>query len=359
LCQTAERFVDDVSHEFRTPLTVIQGYCTAMADGLAGPVAPQQMEFLQIVLDRTRDLAQMVDDLLDSSKLRAGSLRVDRKSHDIQQIFDLVRRPLQAKAAANKIRLCESIEPGLPPVFADAEKASRVIVNLVVNAVKFSSEGGEVVLSACRGQDGEIRIEVRDHGRGIAPADLEIIFKRFRQVGMAQRSSTKGFGLGLSIAKELAGLNLGMIGVESAVGTGSTFWFTLPTMDWNAIFSRFFAQSVPDLAAADRLALLRVVSNGDNTLDEARSLVVSTTYARDLVFGGAGGSEVFVTGLIGNAQVWVNRLQESSRCLSRQIGTEGNAGLKLEIVNSWAYPQQGDDAKAALLALTEGALQHA
>jgi signal transduction histidine kinase len=344
LCQTAERFVDDVSHEFRTPLTVIQGYCAALSDGLGGPVNPQQQEFLQIVLDRARDLAQMVDDLLDSSKLRSGSLRVDRREHDIESILAPVRSMLEAKALANKIILREQIEPGLPHIFADAEKAARVIVNLVVNAIKFSPEGAEVTLSVRAREMGDVLIAVSDQGRGIARENLSVIFKRFKQVGDPRHSSIKGFGLGLSIAKELVELNLGSIDVQSEVGKGSTFSFTLPVMDWKSVLSRFIRSTSPESGSESSVALLRVVPK-HGVPEDVRSLVVRKSYPRDLVLETAEDGSFLVLGFSRCPAQWVQRLHQPGS-YPEQAAME----FDVETIGSWAYPAELETARAAILA---------
>jgi signal transduction histidine kinase len=352
LCETAERFVDDVSHEFRTPLTVIQGYCAALNDGLAGPVNSQQQEFLHIVLDRTRDLAQMVDDLLDSSKLRAGSLRVDRREHDVESILAPVRVTLDAKAMANRVRFHEEIEPGLPHVFADAEKAGRVILNLVINAIKFSPEGGDVTLSVRAGESGDIQFSVSDHGPGIAAENLSLIFERFKQVGDQRRCSTNGFGLGLSIVKELVALNLGSIDVHSKVGKGSTFSFTLPIMDRQSILSRFIENNAPEIDSENSISILRVVPKR-GIPEDIRSLIVCTSCPRDLVFEIADDGSFLVLGLSSDPVKWVQRL--------RQPGTyPGQEAIEfdLETIGSWAYPAELEAARAVILENLQEA-QHA
>jgi signal transduction histidine kinase len=352
LCQTAERFVDDVSHEFRTPLTVIQGYCAALSDGLAGPVSPQQQEFLHIVLDRTRDLAQMVDDLLDSSKLRAGSLRVDRQEHDVESILALVRVTLEAKAVANRVCFREQIEPGLPHVFADAEKAGRVILNLVINAIKFSPEGAEVTLSVRAGESGDIQFSVSDHGPGIAAENLSLIFERFKQVGDQRRFSTNGFGLGLSIVKELVALNLGNIDVRSEVGKGSTFSFTLPIMDRQSILSRFIENNAPEIDSENSISILRVVPKR-GVPDDIRSLIVCSSCPRDLVLEIADDGSFLVLGLSSDPVKWVQRLRQPG-------GHQGQESIEfdLETIGSWRYPAELETARAVILENLQEA-QHA
>jgi signal transduction histidine kinase len=147
LYRTAQRFMDDVSHEFRTPLSVIKGYSEIIYAGIAGVPSPDQKKFCRIIIDRTRDMAQMIDDLLDSSKLRAGSLRVDRRPCDLATILSALHPIIDSRLAASKIQWSQELAPGLPQIFGDAEKVIRVLVNLVVNAIKFSPEGSRLLLS--------------------------------------------------------------------------------------------------------------------------------------------------------------------------------------------------------------------
>ena len=147
LTDTAHRFVDNVAHEFRTPLTVIQEFVSIVTDGMAGPVCDQQAEYLQIVARAAADLGGMVDDLLDTSRIKAGTLRVDRRVVQPESLLLPIQALLRTRAADKGIRVL--IEPlgELPAVLADAEKAGRVLVNLVVNAVKFSPESSTVQIT--------------------------------------------------------------------------------------------------------------------------------------------------------------------------------------------------------------------
>ncbi len=199
LYQTAQCFVDNVSHEFRTPLAVIKGYAEVIREGFAGPISEQQREFIEFILDRSRDLAQMVDDLLDSSKLRVGTLRVNRRPHRLDQILPCrCGLMILAKAAANKIGLVEEIDPNLPELFVDAEKVGRIILNLAVNAIKFSPEESKITFWARPSTDGLVEMGVTDCGPGISPENLLLLFNRFKQVGDASHGSRRrGFGLGL------------------------------------------------------------------------------------------------------------------------------------------------------------------
>ena len=250
LYDTAQKFVDNVSHEFRTPLTVIREFTSIIRDGCDGPVTPTQIEHLDKILHRTDDLALMVDDMLDISKLESGGLGVWRKPSQITEMINNVIGSLRTRAEAKKVRLTSQLAESLPQAFCDEEKAQRALVNLTVNAIKFTPEGGHIEIWARLGEDGsEIVVGVTDSGPGISPENLEVVFERFKQLETNMQSSTKGFGLGLNIAKELIDLNLGRMHVKSELGKGSTFSFTLPCNESTVVFDHY-AQRIVTMATA-------------------------------------------------------------------------------------------------------------
>jgi DNA-binding response OmpR family regulator len=229
LYQTAHRFVDNVSHEFRTPLTVINEYTSLIRDGLVGPVTDEQARLLDIVSCRSDDLNTMVDDMLDVSRLEAGLLGASRKPCKVADIVENLRPALARKAAVKGVVLEIVLEEPLDDVYCDDEKVRRIIINLTVNAIKFCDEHGHAGLWAKKNPTAPgVIIGVTDTGPGIEEVDLKRIFDRFSQLDASVRDSCKGFGLGLSIAQDLVELNFGEMHVESKVGQGSTFSFTLP-----------------------------------------------------------------------------------------------------------------------------------
>tara|TARA_R110002049_G_scaffold4601_5_gene32803 strand:+ start:1111137 stop:1112702 length:1566 start_codon:yes stop_codon:yes gene_type:complete len=240
LFDQAHEFVDNVSHEFRTPLTVVKEYVSLIREGLVGEVNDEQKRLLNVAEDRANDLNTMVDDMLDISKLEAGMLGAWRKNCRVDEITQHVLDSIQRKANIKNVKLQWQIEPGLPEVYCDAEKAGRVITNLAINAIKFCGDPGVVEIGAAANFDaGEVRVWISDNGPGIDSESLSAIFRRFQQVGQSIRSSTKGFGLGLNIAKELVDLNFGAMDVESTPGEGSTFSFTLPLADPLEVMDRY------------------------------------------------------------------------------------------------------------------------
>lgn len=238
--ETAHQFVDDVSHEFRTPLTVIKEFSSILLDGIAGTVNAEQRQYLGIVLNRVDDLSAMVDDMLDISKLEAGLLGMRRKVCRIEEVLEHIRTTLERKAALRNLTLEIVLGDKLPPVYCDPEKVGRVMINLVGNALKFSGDQANVRLSVLHDSStAELLVKVEDHGPGIHPDSVNALFERFSQIGTPSRSAIKGFGLGLNISKDLVHLNFGDIGVESKVGSGSTFSFTVPTADPSRLIRRY------------------------------------------------------------------------------------------------------------------------
>ncbi len=239
LCKTAQTFVDNVSHEFRTPLTIIREYASLIREGVLGPINDQQEDMLNVVEDRSDDLNTMVDDMLDVSRLEAGIVSVRRKECSIDELFGRTMASLRRKAEVRKIDLRVESPDDLPNVWGDAEKLGRVLINLVVNAIKFCGQPGVVTIRVSHDPaDEEVQITVSDNGPGIPPEQTKLIFERFSQPVTNASQSTKGFGLGLGIAKELVDLNRGTMSVRSVEGEGSTFGFTVPVADPPRVLER-------------------------------------------------------------------------------------------------------------------------
>lgn len=236
---TAQTFVDNVSHEFRTPLTVIKEYAALLREGVLGDLNEEQCGFLDTIADRADDLNNMVNDMLDSSRVRAGILRVDRRACQVRDVVSRVSVGLKRKAGVRGVSLEFDFEDDLPEVFCDAEKVGRILINLAVNAIKFCEDPGRVVISGRRLPMGDVQISVADNGPGMDAEQQLVIFERFRQLGTNTNSSTKGFGLGLNIVRELVDLSFGRMKVQSRPGEGSVFSFTLPAYDPREIASRY------------------------------------------------------------------------------------------------------------------------
>ena len=288
LFDTAQQFVDNVSHEFRTPLTAIKEFTLILREGLAGPLTEQQANYLDIVADRVTDLTLMVNDMLDTSKLEVGLLGLVRDRCLPHDILERVRNVIERKAAANNITVDFDLDGDLPAVYCDPEKIGRVLVNLTVSAIKFSREGGRVRLWGRHDvRKAEVILGVSDEGPGIDPRNLEAIFERFRQVPGNMKASTQGVGLGLSIAKELVHLNLGSIAVASQTGQGSTFSFTIPTADPVNVLDHYFTFIKGTRTGSPFVSLVGAAIDGDvdaDVADEMNEFLQHLMRRNDLVF---------------------------------------------------------------------------
>lgn len=232
LYDTAHRFVDNVSHEFRTPLAVIKEYASLIRDGILGQINPEQGEFLDVIGNRVEDLTLMVDDMLDISRSGAGMLHVVRRPCRIEDVITHALPNLDRRAAIKKVKLETQVAAGLSGIYCDPEKIGRTIINLAVNALKFVSEGGKVQIWARDDlAQGQVLVGVTDDGPGISDENRQMIFERFKQVDADIRQSTKGFGLGLNIVKELVDINFGQVTIDSELGCGSTFSFSVPAAE--------------------------------------------------------------------------------------------------------------------------------
>ncbi|TWU51750.1 ATP-binding response regulator [Rubripirellula reticaptiva] len=243
LCDSSQSFVNNVSHEFRTPLCVVKQYANLIADEVVGPITPEQCRMLRVIEDRVDDLNNMVDDMLDVSRHESGLLAAKRDRCDSNEIVERILAGLRQRAALRGIELKYIPDPTQKTMFGDAEKISRTLINLIVNAIKFSATGDEVTIevSTCD-SNRECRFSVTDCGPGIEPDQQKRIFERFSQVKTGLHQSIDGVGLGLNIAKELVDLNLGCLSLDSKVGAGSTFSFTVPYDDAGEVAKRYFAR---------------------------------------------------------------------------------------------------------------------
>ncbi len=226
-------FVSSVSHELRTPLTSIKAYtATIMRD----PTMPEdtRREFLSIIDEESNRLANLIEDLLEVSRIEAGTVKVSLHSIDIAGITDQALLALEALAGKKNIQLKRDIAVELPELKADETKIQSVITNLVNNAIKFTPEGGQVLVCA-QHQGQELIIRISDTGIGIPKKALKKIFDRFYRVHRPGEQ-TQGTGLGLAIVKEIISLHGGRIEVESEVGQGTTFTVFLPLSVQQAVF---------------------------------------------------------------------------------------------------------------------------
>lgn len=219
-------FLSNMSHEFRTPLNSILALTRMMLDRMDGELTAEQDQQLRFVQQSARELAEMVDDLLDLAKVEAGRLDVKPKSFDVADLFGALRGMLKPLLADSSLNLAFDIADGVPVLFTDEQKVSQVLRNFISNAIKFTSRG-EVRVSAAPEGD-KVRFEVADTGIGISESDQRIIFEEFAQVDNSVQRRVKGTGLGLPLSRKLAELLGGKVEVHSTVGEGSNFSLLIP-----------------------------------------------------------------------------------------------------------------------------------
>ncbi len=246
-------FLANMSHELRTPLNAIIGFSEVLRDGLVGEMTDQQRGFIGDIFSSGKHLLSLINDILDLSKVEAGKMKLDLEPLEVSSLFVNSLSIIREKAAARRIRLRMDAAETLGFIQADARKVKQIVYNLLSNALKFTVEGGQVILRARRIPCAEVarsssswagmmfplaadngvraeflRISVTDSGIGIAAEGLERLFKPFSQIDSGLSRKFEGTGLGLAMVKLLAELHGGAVAVESAVGEGSRFTVWLP-----------------------------------------------------------------------------------------------------------------------------------
>ena len=219
-------FLASVSHELRTPMNAIIGYTKLMLDGIDGELSEQQAMDLRRVSTAADNLLMLINDLLDLAKIEAGRMEIHPEDTDLSLIASDVLELVRPAANAKQISVRSTLTADLPTAFVDPSKTRQILANLTSNAVKFTDRGG-VTLDA-RAEGGWLIVSVRDTGIGIPHDALGYIFDEFRQVDSSTTRKYGGTGLGLAITRRLVELQGGRIWVESQLGKGSTFTFTLP-----------------------------------------------------------------------------------------------------------------------------------
>jgi signal transduction histidine kinase/DNA-binding response OmpR family regulator len=219
-------FLNTVSHELRTPLTSIKAFAEILLDNV-GEDPETQTEFLEIINKESDRLTRLINNLLDLSRIEAGRMKWDRVQLDLHEVAESALNALRGSAEKKGLVVESDLEEDLPTV-GDKDKLIQIITNLLGNAIKFTSEGGKIKVTAARKDLLTARIEVKDSGVGIAPEFHESIFEKFSQVDSSETRDIKGSGLGLPIARSITEHHGGTLFVESEAGQGSTFIVELP-----------------------------------------------------------------------------------------------------------------------------------
>jgi signal transduction histidine kinase len=219
-------FLANMSHELRTPLNAIIGFSEVLGERMFGELNDKQAEYTEDILSSGRHLLSLINEILDLSKVEAG--RMELAKFDLPSALENARTFVRERATRHGITLDLAVDERLGEFVGDERKIKQTLLNLLSNAVKFTPEGGRIGIEA-RQSDGAVEISVSDTGIGIAPEDQATIFEEFRQVGGDYAHKKEGTGLGLTLAKKFVEMHGGKIWVESEVGKGSRFIFTLPS----------------------------------------------------------------------------------------------------------------------------------
>jgi signal transduction histidine kinase len=226
--QHKSQFLANMSHELRTPLNAIIGFSGILLNESLGKVNDEERrEFLGNIMISGKHLLGLINEVLDLSKIEAGRVTLSRKPFSVAEVLQSVRQTVEPLADKKRITIATTVDPSLPPLTADETKFKQILYNLLSNAIKFTPEEGQVHVRA-QANNESVQISVRDTGIGIKPEDRERIFQEFEQVETSFERRFEGTGLGLTLAKKLVELQGGKIWLESELGKGSTFAFSLP-----------------------------------------------------------------------------------------------------------------------------------
>ena len=223
--QFRSELISLASHELRAPLTTIQGYARTLVGEFGQLPEATQKEFLEGIASESDRLSHLISALMDMNQIEEGRLRIEPRTVTPKQLCEEAVRSATHPQLNHVLRV--QVSPGLPEVLADPQRIHQALSNLISNAIKFSPEGSESIVGA-RPKDGTVEFFVADHGVGIPREEQAKVFTPFHRATNAHGSETPGSGLGLYIAKGIVEAHGGSIGFHSAVGTGTTFFFTLP-----------------------------------------------------------------------------------------------------------------------------------
>jgi signal transduction histidine kinase len=226
--RSKSEFLANMSHELRTPLNAVIGFSEALQTGIYGPVSEQQKERIGDIHGSAIYLLDLINDILDLSKVEAGKIDLNFVEVDVERTIESSLRLIAGRAKEAEIRLSTALPPDLPNLCADERILKQMLTNLLSNAVKFTPPGGDVVVSVSRPDDGGMWIEVRDTGIGIAKSDIPAAIECFGQVANVLTRNRKGTGLGLPLVNKFMELHRGAFEIESELAVGTVARLLFP-----------------------------------------------------------------------------------------------------------------------------------
>lgn len=278
LDQLKTDFVATVSHELRTPLTIIREGVSLIQDGILGATTADQNEILGDVIQNIDRLANIINDLLDISKLEAGNIKLNKLDIEVKPFIDRMIAAFQVKIKSSEITLEFEYQGQDFHMYGDPGRLIQVLTNLIGNASKFTPKGGKITVRAFP-EDNYIRIEIKDTGCGIAQEDLPKVFGKFQQFGRTDGPGEKGTGLGLAISKRIVEMHEGIIGVDSILDQGTTFYFLIPKYKTHlAMSQKLLNESIQRMTKESEEPVLSIAMVNVLNLFEIRSLYGDDTY---------------------------------------------------------------------------------
>ena len=344
-----DEFVSKVSHELRTPMTSIKGAVTLMLERAMGEINPEQEDFLHTISQDIDRLADLINNVLDLSKMEAGKMTVNRQRLEAAAIIDQACRSYQTILGSR--RIVRQFDP-VPPVYVDHNLILQVIANLLGNAIKFTKNDGTITFSL-RADDGFVAVRISDDGPGMPKEALGKLFQKFVQAeGSPAADHPKGTGLGLAICREIVQLHKGRIWVESELGQGSTFAFTVPIYEPARTFNAM-VQEMKESAAAEQtdFSLLVIDIQGVQAAGGSAPAELMTTLEDTVRKSVARNDHVIpfepqalaVLAAADTAGASAMRARLAGRCIQWVVaaGAAGSFG-----VGTATFPQDGDTATA-------------
>jgi len=375
--QAKSTFLTNMSHELRTPLNAIIGFSELMADGLAGPVTDKQKEYLTDVLGSSRHLLELINDILDLSKIEAGKSSLNLSEFELAPVLEGSLGMVREKAIKHGINLETDIDAGIGRVVADERKIKQILFNLLSNAVKFTPDGGTVRLVSRMikrseiGRDGMTRhlkpvgdfvmVAVADTGIGIAAKDQGKLFQPFQQLDVSLDRTYEGTGLGLMLCKHMVELHGGRIWLESEPGKGSTFTFAIPCAATRATVSDILdpvtylltwdhvRKHMPVVLAVHQrkglqCGILHIrLEQGPETVDEVRFAAALREAKHEILAHGSQAGSYVLVRLAADAQTMLDAAERIRR-VAREAGNSVSISTAL-------YPEDGQDMDTLMAVL--------
>jgi signal transduction histidine kinase len=223
-----DEFLANISHEFRTPLNAILGFAQLLREKPEILREDRAQKYAENIITSGNRLLNMINDLLNLAKMQAGKMELHIEQTSLDQLCRAAMAAFSLETRQKRIKVKLQVDENIPPLVTDAGKVQQILYNFLSNAVKFTPSRGRIEVRAKMLDERMVRVSVTDTGCGIAEADKEKIFEKFRQLDGSITRQSPGSGLGLAISKELAIMLAGSIGLESELGKGSTFWLDIP-----------------------------------------------------------------------------------------------------------------------------------